>query len=327
MKQPTIELKNFIDRYDLFIISGHENPDADALCSSLVLSRLLTRYGKKTWLYNAGPFTRKDIESYSDSFKNDFDLQLIIPNKTAIIITDCNSLGRIGFLGTLPEIQKLPLLIIDHHIPTETPNDPFFIDSDSPSTTLLIKRVSSLLNLPLSTEEAENLLFGFCTDTGFFKFLTQNRYQEMHEVAELLEAGGSPKNCFNRMAGGKSIGSRKMLARLLNRTEFYLNETIAISWDSLADIEEFGEGAREGDVLYAQLLAIDSVEAIFYLKQNDEKNYTLGLRGKNKINVGLIATELGGGGHRLAAGAKINGTKEEIIEKLLEMVKDPKYLI
>ena len=41
------------------------------------------------------------------------------------------------------------------------------------------------------------------------------------------------------------------------------------------------------------------------------------MRAKNYVDVSVIATEFGGGGHKAAAGCTVTGTAEEVKEKVI----------
>ncbi|HTX72309.1 MAG TPA: DHHA1 domain-containing protein, partial [Rectinemataceae bacterium] len=52
------------------------------------------------------------------------------------------------------------------------------------------------------------------------------------------------------------------------------------------------------------------------IRQESETECTVGLRARERVDVGSIAAQFGGGGHRLAAGLSIRGRLEEVMEKL-----------
>ena len=58
-----------------------------------------------------------------------------------------------------------------------------------------------------------------------------------------------------------------------------------------------------------------------FLYQLSEDSYKVSLRSKNYVDVSKIAVENGGGGHVRAAGAEIHGELNDIINKLLNRIK------
>ncbi len=72
-------------------------------------------------------------------------------------------------------------------------------------------------------------------------------------------------------------------------------------------------------MLYAQLLAVENVQAVLYFKQGEDDLWELGFRASHAspIDVGTIAASLGGGGHRKAAGATVAMPFEPLLSTIL----------
>lgn len=320
------KITEFINRYDNFLIASHQQPDSDAIYSTLTLASLLERKGKNYFCYNEGPFTPSTIKEQQPLF---ISTPQEIPTKDfALIIVDCNEIQRVGNIAKIDWIKEIPTLIIDHHIVEQNKSKEnliVFIDSNSPSTTLLIKEIADILELPLTSKEANQLLFGFSTDSGFFRYINPNQHNYLHTVAKLIESGGNLKECYNKITGGKTLEQKKFFSLLINRVTLYYNDSIAITYENCDDFSYFSPEAKDADLLYSQLFSINSIEAIFYLKQKEENCYVIGFRSRDKINVGKMATHFGGGGHRLASGATVNATKDSIVQKILTLLKENNF--
>jgi phosphoesterase RecJ-like protein len=52
------------------------------------------------------------------------------------------------------------------------------------------------------------------------------------------------------------------------------------------------------------------------LKETGPDRWSVSLRAKQRLDVSAAATELGGGGHRLAAGFPAEGTAEDVLDAL-----------
>lgn len=55
----------------------------------------------------------------------------------------------------------------------------------------------------------------------------------------------------------------------------------------------------------------------FFIRQIQD-GYKLSMRSKPEYDVSAICAFFGGGGHKLAAGATVNGTREQVIKSVLE---------
>ena len=100
------------------------------------------------------------------------------------------------------------------------------------------------------------------------------------------------------------------------RTEPHFDGALLISFVTLQDQQRYGLASRDSDTLYQLLLGIAGCEAAMIIRQEGETDCTVGLRARDRIDVGSIAALFGGGGHRLAAGLSIRGGLEEVKNKL-----------
>jgi len=300
-------LISFIKTGSKFIIAGHKEPDGDCAGSQLALRSALRRLGKEAVACSAGPFKRIELKIYAGQFKNTPDESEKLGAK--VIIIDCSNKDRIGDLKDA--LEGLPCAVIDHHTavshPQSTAENPVFVESTSPSCTLLIEKLISSLGLEMTMEEAEFLLFGLCTDTGFFRHLTEKNADVFEAAARMIKAGANPKAAYNLMNGGKSYNSRILLGKILARTESHFNGRLMLSHETLEEFNFFGFEGRDSDSLNRMLLSIDSVEAAAIIRQESIDDCTISLRSIDKIDVSKIAASLGGGGHKNASGLTMKG--------------------
>jgi phosphoesterase RecJ-like protein len=92
----------------------------------------------------------------------------------------------------------------------------------------------------MTAEEATLLLFGICTDTGFFRHLTEKSGAVFESAAKMVRHGASPKKLFKIMNGGKSLSSRIMTGNILSRIETHYNGKLIISYETLEEFEKYG---------------------------------------------------------------------------------------
>jgi phosphoesterase RecJ-like protein len=301
------DLVNFIQTGSKFIIAGHKEPDGDCVGSQLALRDAFLRLGKEAVVCSAGPFKRTELKKYAEQFVN-------IPSKeeksgAKVIVVDCSGIERTGDIRE--ELEGLPFAVIDHHAivthPPSTPENPVYVDASSPSCTLLIDKVIAALGLELNTEEANLLLFGLCTDTGFFRHLTEKNSHVFLAVARMVYHGASPKGIYKVMNGGKSFQSRILLGQILSRTESHFDGRLLVSHETLEEYKIYGFEARDTDNLNKMLLSVEGVEATVIIRQECAENCTASLRSVDKIDVAKIAATFGGGGHKNAAGLTMKG--------------------
>lgn len=320
MRHPEVpqELVNFIKSGENFIIAGHKEPDGDCVGSQLALRSLLLRMGKKAVVCSPGPFKRNEIKNYAEQF---VDINEKKEKKNVrVIIVDCSGIERTGHLQEF--LEKYPCAVIDHHDAVthskSTPQSPVYVDSHLPSCALLIEKLITALDQKPTKEEAEFLLLGICTDTGFFRHLTENSSGVFKTAAKMIRCGASPKKTYQNMNGGKSLNSRILMGHILSRIEEYFDGRLLISYETTEEFKTFGHEARDSDAINKMLYAIEGVEATAIIRQENEENCTVSLRSVNKVDVAQIASSLGGGGHKNASGLTMKGDISSVRQIILE---------
>ena len=304
-----------IGEHDHFVILGHEDPDADCLGSQRVMASWLQRRKKKVYLCSPGPWRRPEIRDWEPLFSNVIPST---PQPTLFIILDCSSMERTGFPNSLPKNCKS--CVIDHHASGTNFGNIRYIDPSSPSTTLMVQNLIEYSGDTLTREDAEILFLGFCTDTGYFRHLESDGYRALESVSRLLKAGASPTNTFGVLSGGRSLSSRRLLGRVLESCKTYLNDKVVLVYETIKDSNELGN-QRDSDMLYQIITSISGIELAIIVREQSRNKCIVGLRSLNDIDVGEIAREFGGGGHRKAAGCNIHQPLKQVIEHLLEIAE------
>ena len=311
------ELVEYIKASSNFIIAGHKEPDGDCIGSQLALCSAIRRLGKKAIACSAGPYKRTELKNYIVQFS---DIPAEVEPDTKVIIVDCSGKERTGDI--LEHLDKYPYAVIDHHAAVthapSTTEAPVYVDPSSPSCTLLIYKLISALGLQLTEEESALLLFGVCTDTGFFRHLTERNSFVFDAAAEMVRCGANPKKIFNIMNGGKSLNSRILIGHILSRTESFFDGKLLISYETLEEYQTFGIESRDSDALNQLFLSIEGVEATAIIRQECADNCTVSLRSIDNINVAQIAASFNGGGHKNASGLTIKGDISYVKQEMLD---------
>ncbi|WP_251106209.1 DHH family phosphoesterase [Breznakiella homolactica] len=295
-------------------MAGHKEPDGDCVGSQLVLCSLLERLGKTAVPCSSGPFKRIEIQQYESRFKP-FPSEADREN-ARVIICDCSSPERTGDLG--PYLEGLPSAVIDHHASANPAGDAVFLDTSAPSVTAMVLAVIEAFGLKPTGEEAELLLFGLCTDTGFFRHVDEKGAETFRAAARMIDAGASPKKAFLAMNGGKSLDSRILMGLVLSRAEPLFGGKLILTTEEYDETQRFGLQGRDSDTLYQLLQSVAGVEAIAVIRQETPENCTVGLRSRDAVDVSKIAQAFGGGGHKNAAGLSAAGTIADVRSRLIE---------
>ena len=312
------ELIKFIKTGSKFIIAGHKEPDGDCVGCQLTLRSVLVRLGKKAVVCSEGPFKRAELKNYAAFFSASPTEEE--KDGAKVIVVDCSGIERTGSLKEL--LEELPFAVIDHHAAgthlQSTEQAPVYVEPDSPSCTLLIYKLIKELDMTLTEEEASLLLFGLCTDSGYFRHLTEKNADVFEAAAGMVKSGASPKNIFNIMNGGKTLSSRILLGHLLSRTESHFDGKLLLSYETLEEFNTFGFEGRDSENLNRLLLSVDEAEAVVIIRQERVDYCTVSLRSVEKIDVAKIAASHGGGGHKNASGLAMEGIISDVKQIMLK---------
>ncbi|MDR3161630.1 MAG: bifunctional oligoribonuclease/PAP phosphatase NrnA [Spirochaetaceae bacterium] len=311
------DLLTFIREGAKFLVAGHKEPDGDCVGSQLAFCSLLRRLGKEALPCSAGPFKRTEIMPYADRFTA--HIGEAEREGARVIVLDCSGEGRTGDIGEA--LKGLPRAIIDHHVTNPDADDtgkgPVYLDGQAPATCFMTLAVLEALGLEPTPEEAALLLFGLCTDTGFFRHVDAQGAETFAAATRLVRSGANPKEIYRAIHGGKSLDSRILLGRVLSRAESHFGGKLILSTEQYEETQRFGLEGRDSDQLYQLLQSVAAVEAIVIIRQETPDNCTIGFRSQDRLDVGAIALQFGGGGHKNAAGSSIAGTIEELRPQVL----------
>ncbi len=312
------QLKAFIENHNFFFIAGHKEPDGDCITSCLGIAAILDHFGKPYQLLSAGPFKRNEVICWQEKFSDTMEFQDDSERKkSGLFIADCSEIIRIGDIDG--DLKGLDTFVIDHH-KTSGLEKGFegHVDGDAPACAFLIQLFYEKLIGPVPAELAKTLFFGICTDTGFFRFLTDNSSEVFSAVSRLVAGGADPRTTYRDINSGKPYSTRKLLGILLGRAERYLEGRLVITYETLEDTKKWGLEGRDSDALYQLMLSAKGVEAVVFLRQDSPSTCTGGFRSQDKIDVSSVAAKFGGGGHKNASGMSCNGHVETLIPQIVK---------
>ncbi|PYK36174.1 MAG: hypothetical protein DME54_02095 [Verrucomicrobia bacterium] len=301
-----------------FAILSHVRPDGDALGSQLALALSLQQLGKDVRIWNEDGM----LEKYS--FLPRAEL-LTKPPSTAIdvdvaVALDTAIQNRLG--TTLAAVGSAKIWInIDHHRSNPGYGDLVIIDSSAPATGEIIFRLIKSQDLPFNHDIAENLFAAISTDTGSFQYpKTSARTFEI--AAELVRVGGLDVGQISQQLYENYPRRRLELLRDLLRTMRFGEDGRVASFSlSLKTAAALAVLPEDNEGLIDHLRAIRGVIVAVFFEELADGKVRVSMRSKDEaVDVCAICQKFGGGGHTLAAGARIRGSLAEVEEKVLEEI-------
>jgi len=178
---------------------------------------------------------------------------------------------------------------------------------------------ADILRLPFDHDVAENLFVAISTDTGSFQYpKTSARTFEI--AAGLVHDGELDVGKISQHLYENYPRRRLELLRELLRTmRFSECGRIATFGLSLKNAAELGVIPEDNEGLIDHLRAVQGVIVAVFFEELSDGKVRVSMRSKDeRVDVCAICQKFGGGGHTLAAGARVPGTLAEIEEKVLE---------
>jgi phosphoesterase RecJ-like protein len=302
-----------------FAVLGHVRPDGDALGSQLALGLSLKQLGKDVCIWNEEGM----LEKYS--FLPNANLLTKPPAEPedvdVAIALDTAIQNRLG--TTLPAIRSAQVWInIDHHPSNPGYGDLVYIDPKSPATGQILFELIKSEKLPIDAAIAENLYVAISTDTGSFQY--SNTTARTFEIAAELVRIGIDVGRISQLTYENYPRRRVELLRdLLGTMRFDANNRVASFSLSLATAKKLGVLPEDNEGLIDHLRAIHGVIVAVFFEELADGKVRVSMRSKSeKVNVCAICEKFGGGGHVLAAGARVRGSLAEVEKKILEEVRD-----
>lgn len=308
-----------IQKAEKIVILTHEAPDGDAIGSSLGLKLSLEKIGKKSDLIMTKHARTFDFLPASNEIKTESNIK----NYDLAISLDCATIKRLDNREYFDNAKKT--IVIDHHGGNNMYGDINYVNPVAPACAEIILSMLSYYDIEVDSKNGTCLMTGIITDTGGLQYPSTTA-DTFEYAAELLRKGVDIPDICKRTLQTKTKANFELLKRVSDRLELLEDGKIAFSYITKQDLEDVNaeEGDHEGLVNIGR--SIEGVEVSIFIRQDDEdeKMYKVSMRSGEYVNVSDVCLMFGGGGHPRAAGAKIQGTTEQVKTKLVNETK--KYL-
>ncbi len=291
-----------------FLIICHEEPDGDALGSSLALRAALISSGKQATVVckdsPAPPFQfLPDVAEIKHGFRtSDFE---------ALIIIDCGDLERTGFADRIIEFchSRKPILNIDHHPKNNLHKvaSVNLVDVDAAASAQIVYALMRSLNIPVTPSMATMLLTGLYTDTGGFKH--SNTTPAVLELAsKLLLAGGRLKIIVRNITTTRPLAALRLWGTALARIRKHPVLPLVSSIVTQQDLVSCKASVNDLGGVVNLINGIPGAQAAILFTELPGGEVKISIRTETEgVDVSKIAAFFGGGGHKKAAGFRFWG--------------------
>jgi len=302
-----------------FVVMSHLRPDGDAIGCEVALALCLKAMGKEVavWNHDGAPEKLKflpgsELIVQPPAEPEDFDVAIAVDTSTQPRLGNCPAAVRSAKLW----------INLDHHVSNTGYGDLVYIDSDAPAAGQIVFELIRTEGLPFTPAIADNLWTAIATDTGSFQY-SNTTARTLEIAAELNRTGVNIGKISEQLFQTHPRRQLELLRALLNTMQFTCEGRVASFALTRATAAEVGAGPEDTEGLIDTLRGTEGVVVAVFFEEIEDGRVRVSTRSKDPLyDVCKICAQFGGGGHTLAAGARVAGDLTTVETKVLKAIHD-----
>lgn len=305
------DFATYLEGVQTVAIAGHVRPDGDCVGSCLA-----------TYNYIKDNYPKIEVALYLQPIPNIFKflsradeiMHSCEEDKTydLFIAQDCGDLKRLGDAAKYFETAK-KTICVDHHVSNDNFADENYIFPYASSTSELV--FGLIGEKSITKKIAECIYVGMVHDTGVFQYSCTSA-KTMEIAGKLMEMGIDFSKIVDETFYTKTFEQNQILGKALLNSRLLLDGKMIASVITMEEMKQYHVLPKHLDGIVNQLRVTKGVEATVFLYENEDGSYKVSTRSNGLVNVAELAVKFGGGGHERAAGFSMEGTPEDLINKV-----------
>ena len=314
------QLMEVINHHQRFILSTHLLPDGDGLGSETALYHFLRSLGKDVLIVNNDPLPLKydflDPHGVMVTFRGQSTLRDLLDFEVLIVL-DNSFKHRLGQAAALVDLANVICVSIDHHAFHGELGSIRILDQKASSIGEMVYNLIIAMGGKITKAMAVGLYTSLVTDTHHFS--SESTTERTFELArELVQCGVNPGDIHDAIYERNNLSQTRLLGDMLRTTGKELNGRLAYGYIDYDMFQKAAVGPEDTDYFPDFLSSLEGVDIAVLFKEIEPQVISVSLRSKGKINVGLIASDFGGGGHNDMAGMLLTCQLDVGIEQVLD---------
>ncbi len=314
-------LLHLIRRHERPLLMTHIRPDADGLGSQLALHEALVAIGKQPRLAIASKLPpryefldpeRKIIEDFRPNTVQNF------ATCDCVIVMDTGTFNQLGEFGDWLKTVTLPRAVVDHHRTQDDLGGLQLVDITAEATGRLAYEIMCELGVSPSPRAAQNLFMAIATDTGWFRHPNATP-ATFALCGELVAAGANPTEIYEKLYESSTLGRLKLTGLALERLQVRNGGRVAFTEIYLKDYAASGSQPGDTEDLINFPRSVEGVEVALVFIEQVDGGTKVSFRSR-ALDVSKLAERFGGGGHKLASGARTNKPLPETRDEVLNAI-------
>lgn len=308
------EILKEINKANDIVVLTHRTPDGDAIGSSLAVYIALKAAGKNVEIimpempriFNFLPCVD---EIRKEGSKKSYDLAIAL---------DCATIKLLNGWSSYFEDSK-EKIVIDHHSSNDMFGDLNYVDLSAPACAQVVYSLLKYYKIDITPEIGTCLMTGIITDTGGFQYSGVSK-DTFEIAAELLGKGVNISKIYKKVLATCTKGNFQLRKIAISRLEMLEEGKVAFTYLTKEDFESVNAETGDHEGIVNEGKNIEGVEVSIFIYERED-GFRISTRSNDYVNVSDICLMFGGGGHPRAAGATMQGTVEQIKERILKEVK------
>jgi phosphoesterase RecJ-like protein len=286
------------------LITAHQDPDGDSLGCQLAFHEYWTRQKRRRAdILNHGGVPDKYAFMDRRGLVRDVGDKPAWPVWDAVVIFECSSLDRTG--NVEPVIPGgVPIINIDHHQKNTRFGTVNVVDTGRAACGELVFDLLKFWRARITRTMAQQLAIALVTDTGRFRHPSTNA-RTLAIASELVRLGADLTDLTDRIYYQMAEPQFRLIHQVLANAQVRLDGTLCMLLLRQDDLARYGVPQRDTEGLVDYSLSIKTVRVGALLKELGPRLTKISLRSPDSIDVAKLARQFGGGGHKNAAGFKI----------------------
>lgn len=307
------EILKEIKKAKSVVVLTHQNPDGDAIGSALSMYLQLKSMGKDVDViipeYPRVFSFLPGIDEVRKEGRDSYELAISV---------DCATIKLLnGWTQYFEDADKT--IVIDHHSSNTMFGDINYVEMATPACAQVIYEIFKYYDWNITNEIGTDLITGIITDTGGFQYAGVSS-TTFDIASELVAQGINLPKIYKNVFSTHTKTSFELKKRAFDRLEFLEDGKITFTYITRKDEEEVNAENGDYEGIVTEGRNIEGVEVSIFLHEIDG-GMKASLRANNYVDVSKVCMMFGGGGHIRAAGATMQGSIEEIKDKLVNAVK------
>ncbi len=322
MRLDWASLLDLLKQSDDFVLTSHIRPDCDALGSELGMAAVLESLGKKVRIVNAQATPPglafmdpdKRIESLEGGVKPES-----LHGCGLLLVLDTSAFAQLGAMGDVIRAIRPKVVVIDHHVSEDDLCDRWFKDTAAEATGRIVTEIALRLGVKQTAPIASPLFCALATDTGWFRFPSASG-ETFRIAARLVDAGASPAATYRDLFEQDTLARLNLVGRALAGAVTSHDGKVIKSEVRQADFKATGARAGDTEDLINTTLTVKGTQLAYILIELSDGKVKVSFRSRSHVDASKLAAEFGGGGHKAAAGATLDGPFEAALERVVAAV-------